>query len=388
MRNSRKWNKLLVILPTLLAIALIMLPAAIAFARAGGGENYDGGGGGGSSGGGGGGSPGGGDGGLFAILFALVFSRLPWPLKLIGLIIIIVVIVAASRRKKQIASGAAKPGGSPLDKLISAVEGTPSAPAQTYAPAPAAIPRIDMEAELEELKKKDPNFSKQQFEDLASTAFFKIQDAWSRREMSLAQAFVSPSLLGRFSAQLDGFKREGKINKIDKLAVGSVEIAEIAHDGGNDYVTVQIKASAADYVIDERTKQIVSGSTNVTPFTEYWTFLRSDAVKTSAGSAELVSKHCPNCGAPMNVNAVGKCEYCGSELTSGAFSWVLSEITQASVWKPRAVAKRPENVSPLAGERYVLGLVKCPQCGANVQDIAGITNEKCWRCGATVTTEK
>ena len=206
--------------------------------------------------------------------------------------------------------------------------------------------------------------------------------------MSSAQAFVSPSLLGRFSAQLDGFKREGKINKVDKLAVGSVEIAEAAHDGGNDYITAMIKAAAADYIVNEKTGQILSGSTDVTQFTEFWTFLRSDQVKTPAGAPELISKHCPNCGAPMAVNAIGKCEYCGSELTSGQFSWVLSEITQASVWKPRAVAVRPQNVSPLAAGRYVLGIVQCPKCGANVQDIAGITNEKCWRCGGTVTTEK
>jgi len=375
MKRNRKFRVLIVILLSLLGIAMILAPMGIALARAGGGENY-GGGGGGDGGGGGGSSGGGGDGGLFAILFALIFSHLPWPLKLLAIIVIIVFIVRASRKKKATVSG------------VNPVPQSSSGPANVYTSVSSTTATIDVGAQIEELKARDPNFSKQQFEDLASTAFFKIQDAWSKREMSSAQAFVSPSLLQRFSSQLDGFKREGKINKVDKLAVGSVDIAEIAHDGGNDYITVMIKAAAADYIVNEKTGQILSGSTNVTQFTEFWSFLRSDQVKTPAGTPELISKHCPNCGAPMNVNAIGKCEYCGSELTSGHFSWVLSEITQASVWKPRAVAVRPQNVSPLAAGRYVLGIVQCPQCGANVQDVAGITNEKCWRCGATVETKQ
>jgi len=242
--------------------------------------------------------------------------------------------------------------------------------------------------QIAKLKKRDPNFSEQGFEDLASTAFFKIQTAWSKRDMSLAQAFVSPTLLQRFQTQLNQLKSQDKINKIENLAVGKVEIVEVMEDGGFDYITVRIDASASDYYIDEKSGSLISGSKEPKPFTEFWTFLRSSQVKTPAGKPELVSRHCPNCGAPTQVNAIGKCEYCGSELSSGHFSWVLSEISQASVWKPRAQAVRPQNISPLAGNRYVLGLVQCPNCGANVQDIEGITAERCWRCGAVVQTKQ
>jgi hypothetical protein len=271
-------------------------------------------------------------------------------------------------------------GGNPMD-VVSSAGGS----ATTVVSAAA----VNLGEGLADLKVRDPNFSEKQFEDLASTAFFKIQEAWSKRDMSLARAFTSPSLYTRFQSQIDGFKSEGKINKIDDLAVGSVELVEAVHDGGFDYVTVRINASAADYMLDQKTSKLISGSKQSQPFTEYWTFLRSDQVKTKAGGSEIVSQHCPNCGAPLQVNALGKCDYCGSEVTSGAFAWVLSEITQASVWRPRASsAPRPQHISPLAGGRYVLGLVKCPKCGANVQDILGVTNERCWRCGATVTTEK
>lgn len=376
MKDRRQIERWLLAIST---IILLSLPILEAFARAGGGEGYHGGGGGGFGGGGGGG--GGGNALMFLVLW-LFSSRTPFSIKLIVIAIVAAFIFFGRGRMKMARSNTS---GNPLDAVIDTFSSS-GGPATTVASVAAVA---NLGEGLADLKARDPNFSEKQFEDLASTAFFKIQEAWSKRDMSLARAFTSPSLYARFQSQIDGFKSADKINKIDNLAVGSVEVVEAVHDGGLDYVTVRINASAADYMVDQKTGKLISGSQSSQPFTEYWTFLRADQVKTKAGGSEIVSQHCPNCGAPLQVNALGKCDYCGSEVTSGAFSWVLSEITQASVWRPRAAsAPRPQNVSPLAGERYVLGLVKCPKCGANVQDILGVTNEKCWRCGATVTTEK
>jgi hypothetical protein len=37
---------------------------------------------------------------------------------------------------------------------------------------------------------------------------------------------------------------------------------------------------------------------------------------------------CPNCGAPFDGGAAGNCGYCGAIVNSGAYDWVLAEITQ------------------------------------------------------------
>jgi len=373
------WKRYGLAMTTVGAMLLLFLAVSLqVHARAGGGEGYQG-----PSGGGGGGGGGGGD-ALFFLIAWLFSSRTPFSVKIIALIIIVALLYFGRSRMKMVKSGLAGTRSTPLDSIATAFSGAGASVAAT-----AGAAALNVSRQIAELKSRDPDFSEQQFEDLASTAFFKVQEAWSKRDLSIARAFMSPALFSRFQTQIDGLKAAGKVNKMDNLAVGSVQIVEAVHDGGFDYVTVQINASAADYMVDQKTGKLLSGSQQPQPFTEYWTFLRSDQVKTKAGGTALESKQCPNCGAPLQVNALGKCDYCGSEVTSGAFSWVLSEITQASVWRPRAAsAPRPETVSPLAGGRYVLGLVQCPQCGANVQDIAGITNERCWRCGATVPTEK
>ena len=36
--------------------------------------------------------------------------------------------------------------------------------------------------------------------------------------------------------------------------------------------------------------------------------------------------NCPNCGAPTQITSSGKCEYCGSIITTGEHSWALSNL--------------------------------------------------------------
>lgn len=369
-------NRLKFIFMVLLVFGILEwgpVASSVAKARAGGGQHYSG------SGSSGGGSSGSGSSrrhssssysGSSGSSRRRGTSSGGSPCVVLFVIAIIVIVVLAGRKKKGASATAAAPSFLPPP------------------PPPATVDPQLLGRQIADLKARDPEFSEQAFEDMASTAFFKIQEAWASRNMPAARSFLSPTVFQRFETQIAELERNRQTNKMENLVIGSLELVETVHDGGFDYVTVRINAAAADYTVDDDSGRIVSGSREVRPFTEYWTFLRSDQVKTQVGR-EIVSQSCPNCGAPIKLNAVGKCEYCGSDVTSGQFSWVLCEITQEGVWRPRASsAARPDNVSPLAAGRYVLGLVQCPQCGAAVQDLAGVTTERCWRCGAVVPTQR
>ena len=71
-------------------------------------------------------------------------------------------------------------------------------------------------------------------------------------------------------------KADKKINKLDNIAVRSVDITEAWQEQGQDYVTVHFYANLLDYVVDENSGQVFSGSkTDPVKFEEYWTFTRS-----------------------------------------------------------------------------------------------------------------
>lgn len=196
---------------------------------------------------------------------------------------------------------------------------------------PTGAPVVDFSGGIAALKQKDPSFDEQNFKDKAVTAFQKVQYAWEKKDMEIARAFVTDSIMQRYTVQLQQLKDKHWTNKMENVAVGSTSIADVSQDEKFDKITVQIEASAADYTLDDMTGKIVKGSQTPTHFTEYWTFLRSKSAHTDANKSLKDSK-CPSCGASLEVSATGKCNYCGSIVSSGEYDWVLSEITQKGDW--------------------------------------------------------
>jgi len=185
---------------------------------------------------------------------------------------------------------------------------------------------VDIQAELTKIKTTDPGFNEEVFKDKAQTAFFKLQEGWERQDLSIMRPFVSDPVLSRFTNQLSDMKSRNEKDVLENIVVGHMDITDVKSDASFNYITVKIDASAADYTLNSE-GVMVKGSKTPKGFTEYWTFLRTVGVK-SDPNKQLKDNKCPNCGAALQVNATGKCEYCNAVITSGQFDWVLSEIRQ------------------------------------------------------------
>ena len=86
---------------------------------------------------------------------------------------------------------------------------------------------------------------------------------------------MTPEFYSTLKADVDQLRREKKINRLENIAVRSVDLVEVWQESGSDYITVRFLASLLDYTVDETTGQLISGS-KVDPvkFEEYWTFTR------------------------------------------------------------------------------------------------------------------
>jgi len=295
------------------AMAAVLAIQLTALARAGGGS---GGGGGGHSGGGGGYSSGGshsGGGGAFfvggggsggsggsALLFFIILG-------IVGLFIIFAVL---SRRKS-----------------ASTVAGDDDAQAP-------AVDAAAVEGGIKALQARDPNFNPQVFVDRAQMTFFVLQNAWMARNLEPARIYLSDAIYQRWKLQVDQFVAMHKRDVLEDLAVNGCTIVKVASDANFDSITVRFDAIAKDYEVDDAGK-MVSGDKTIQPFTEYWTFIRSQAARSRVGETAQITQ-CPNCGAPVSINESGICAYCKATVTTGQFGWVLNNITQASEWSAAA----------------------------------------------------
>jgi len=133
----------------------------------------------------------------------------------------------------------------------------------------------DSEKGLGHIRQMDASFDEKKFQDLCMDHFFKIQGAWTNRDISGVRNLLTDEMFKIIGDDVYKLKLDKKINKLDNIAVRSVDIVEAWQESGTDFISVKFNANLLDYTIDEPTGQVVSGSrTEPVKFEEYWTFSR------------------------------------------------------------------------------------------------------------------
>ncbi len=164
---------------------------------------------------------------------------------------------------------------------------------------------------------------------VVSEYFLKIYDAWSKNDLLSVRNLLSDRLYESFMFWIDAYKRAGFTNKLENIKISNIQFVANDTDKFYESITVRVYATSLDYVEDKSGK--VKGGSNKRPrsFSEYWTFIRRSGVETD----EYDYSTCPNCGAPADkMGQAGVCEYCGTKISNGDFSWVLAIITQDEVY--------------------------------------------------------
>jgi predicted lipid-binding transport protein (Tim44 family) len=139
--------------------------------------------------------------------------------------------------------------------------------------APAAP--TDLDRGVGYIRQMDGAFDTVRFADTASDFFFKVQAAWMARDMGAARDLLTPEMHATLQKQCDQLRAERRVNRLENIAVRSVEVTEAWQEGGRDFVTVCFLANLLDYTMDETGTQVMEGSrTEPVKFEEYWTFNR------------------------------------------------------------------------------------------------------------------
>ncbi len=179
----------------------------------------------------------------------------------------------------------------------------------------------------EKIKEIDPNFSEEKMISFAKDLFVKLQNAWTARDWEPMRPFETESLFEQHKAQVQGYIDTNRINVMDRIAVNYAYLYNFRQEGDRDILEIALKSTMKDYIIDATTNHLLEGSRTQDRTTVYkLTFERKTGVLTPEGTAQIKTTNCPNCGAPTEITSAGKCEYCGSVITTGANTWVLSGL--------------------------------------------------------------
>ena len=193
------------------------------------------------------------------------------------------------------------------------------------APGATGVDRSTLKP-MSALKEEDPMFSDTNFKEKLSNLYVQMQNCCTAKDIEPLRPYLTDNLYNQFNRQIEMLKQTNRTNRIDRIAVLEVELLGYTDDSVNDTVYAQLKTRITDYIIDDKTGAVVSGSNTAEKFMVYeWALIRSKGKKTDA-SVESKIVNCPNCGAPVNLNHTAKCEYCGTVIASADFDWTLTSV--------------------------------------------------------------
>lgn len=152
---------------------------------------------------------------------------------------------------------------------------SPSGFQPTFPPTTSSMTEASIGDGYRLIQQSEPDFDPNKFKEIAQDVFFKVQAAWMRQDTSSVQGLLGHQLKAEYDAHFADMKRQGLINRLENIAVRSIEIVETGQEGREIYITVLFTANLLDYTVEETSGKVVKGNTTEpVKFEEFWTFAR------------------------------------------------------------------------------------------------------------------
>ncbi|MFS9302274.1 TIM44-like domain-containing protein [Streptococcus parasanguinis] len=179
---------------------------------------------------------------------------------------------------------------------------------------------------IRRIRKLDPMFDEDRFLSQVKLVYLQLQSAWTEKDWNSVRNIESTSLYEQHLTQLQEHIRAKTTNVLERVCVEDSKIKDfIENPEGNDRIEVILSSTMRDYIRSDETGRVIEGDPTKDLFTVYrMVFLREHGAQTEIiKNSEVVSDHCPNCGAPLTIDSIDKCEYCQASLKHNPKDWVL-----------------------------------------------------------------
>ncbi len=174
---------------------------------------------------------------------------------------------------------------------------------------------------MNEILKYDSEFSESKFKTYVDNVFIQLHMAVVTKELENVKHFLSDEVYNQYKQKIDNLNQRHLIQMYDEINVAQTDILNYKVTDTNMIIEVNLISRYLDYLMDED-GNYVSGDTNIRSeknnhliFTKKINYQHSGTVR-----------KCQGCGASIDVNANGKCPYCGTIYNLEDKDWVLTFI--------------------------------------------------------------
>lgn len=173
-------------------------------------------------------------------------------------------------------------------------------------------------AAIAKLKEIIPGFDDKKFLQDGYKIFLDVEDAWMNFELDKVKDVITDEMFNMYESQLSSMEIKGEQNIMNGFNLKDCAITNVVDQNDNIEVTTKYIIEFYDYIIEKESGKVLRGS-KVNKLKMYYDF--TFVMKNTDEKID----HCPNCGAPVEVNASGVCPYCNSKIVGENTSWVMSK---------------------------------------------------------------
>ncbi|MBR3720460.1 MAG: TIM44-like domain-containing protein [Clostridia bacterium] len=175
---------------------------------------------------------------------------------------------------------------------------------------------------LENLIKEDNTFSEAKFKAKVDNVYIKLYTGVMKQDLENIRHFLSDEVYEKYNNKIKKLQEANVIQVYDELNVSDTNIINIEEFEDRFEITVRLLTKYLDYRIAKDTKKFISGNRDVRE--EKYVTLRFSKIKNAKALGN--ARKCTGCGANIDLNKNGVCEYCGSVYILRDYDWMLEEI--------------------------------------------------------------
>lgn len=166
------------------------------------------------------------------------------------------------------------------------------------------------------------DFNEAMFKTKVDNIFVKLYTCIMKGNLTDVRHFISEELYNNYINKINELISHNKRQMYDEINVKNTMIINRKILEDKEIIDVEIVSRYMDYIIDINTGDLISGDD--TRRIERRNILRFEK-KLNTKDFGIVRK-CPGCGASINVNNNGKCEYCDTIFNLDDYDYILVSI--------------------------------------------------------------
>lgn len=172
-----------------------------------------------------------------------------------------------------------------------------------------------------ELKSLEPTFNENLFITKVNNIFIALLNSIMFKDASMVTTSLASNLKEEVNQRINDLKAKGIIQMYGEMNIHDTTVMDVQVLEDRYLIKVKLVSRYLDYLMDEKSKKKISGDDfNRISVTNYLVFEEKRSHKKLGDVME-----CPFCGANIDYNYKGICEYCKKELPKEEYDWVLTD---------------------------------------------------------------